>query len=53
VNPFAALEAARLTRLWNGTIPKCARFVEIGETHTTFLHPTKGWRRVSNKRLGL
>jgi hypothetical protein len=27
--------------------------IEIGETHTTYLHPTKGQRRVSNKRLGL
>ncbi len=44
---------ARLTALWNAHIPKCAVKVEHMPDHVRYLHPTKGWRRVSNKRLGL
>jgi hypothetical protein len=36
---------------WNAVIPKCALDAETGPTHTTYLHPRKGFRRVSNKRL--
>jgi hypothetical protein len=45
--------AVRSTILWNALIPKCALRPGIGETHVTYLHPTKGFRRVSNKRLGI
>lgn len=41
------------TNRWNALIPKCAINVKIGETHTTYIHPTKGRRVVNNKRLGL
>ena len=50
---FAALAAARRQALWNATVAERAIGAEIGATHTTYLHPTKGYRRVSNKRLGL
>ena len=39
--------------LWNATIPECAMRIEIGATHVTYLHPTKGLRRVHKRRLGL
>ena len=49
----ATFQSARLAALWNAIIPKVAMNVEIGATHTTYLHPTKGLRRVSNARLGI
>lgn len=52
LNVTAAM-IARRTTLWNGLIPRRATRVEIGLTHTRYLHPTKGWRKVSNSRLGL
>ena len=42
-----------LTALWNATIPKCALRIEIGRTHVSYLHPTKGFRRIHKRRLGL
>lgn len=42
-----------LTRLWNSLIPRRSVTVEHGPTHVRYLHPTKGWRRVANRRLGL
>jgi len=60
----AVAEAARLyqehiTRLWNRVIPKSA--VDIRRkptddnnwTYAEYLHPRKGWRRVSRKRMGI
>ena len=47
------LRINRQTKLWDMIIPKHANNVVIGDTYTTFIHPTKGHRRVSNKRLGL
>ncbi|BBF92657.1 hypothetical protein [Blastochloris tepida] len=50
------LEIAHGLRLWNSIIPKCAKNVGPDPKrpgHTRYLHPTKGWRSVSNKRLGL
>ncbi|MDR3488770.1 MAG: hypothetical protein P4M05_28185 [Bradyrhizobium sp.] len=50
---IAAMESDYRIWLWNQTIPKRAIHIEVGETHTTYVHPTKGPRRISNKRLGL
>jgi hypothetical protein len=36
----------------NKVIPQCALNTEIGPTGLRDLHPTKGWRRVSYRRLG-
>ncbi len=47
------LNARRRAQLWAATIPKCAMCVEIGPRTTKYLHPTKGWRTVSNRRLGI
>lgn len=38
---------------WNALIPKYAKCITIGDTHVHYLHPTKGWRFVSKRRLGL
>lgn len=45
--------AAHLTRLWQRLIPKSAVQVEMKDTFVRYLHPTKGWRYVSKRRLGL
>jgi hypothetical protein len=44
---------ARTTQNWNALIPKRAKCVEIVGGKVRYLHPTKGWRLVSLKRLGL
>lgn len=48
----AVLAAYRLER-WNALIPKKAFAVTFEKTCVTYLHPTKGRRRVANKRLAL
>jgi hypothetical protein len=53
----AAMHFARVTSVWDAHIPKCAKLIEHvppeKPTHVRYLHPTKGWRNVSYKRLGL
>lgn len=44
---------AHRTRLWNALVPRRAVRVETTLTGIRYLHPTKGWRHVSAKRLGL
>jgi len=44
---------ARLIAQWNALIPKCAKRIVHRPDGVLYLHPTKGWRRVSYKRLGL
>ncbi|WP_448955705.1 hypothetical protein [Labrys neptuniae] len=47
----AAAEAQR--RGWNSIVgPRCQYIREEG-THVVFLHPTKGYRRITKRRLGL
>lgn len=53
MHPAVAAEISHRTRLWNALIPRRACRVEPGRTHVRYLHPTKGWRRVANARLGL
>ncbi len=40
-------------RVWNGIVGKRLKFVREEEEHMLFLHPTKGFRRIRKKRLGL
>ena len=49
------LAMTRHTQAWNALIPKRAVRVEVdfSPTHVRYLHPTKGWRCVAKKRLGL
>jgi hypothetical protein len=50
----AHLYLAVTTRLWNALVPAHAKALDAwAETHVRYCHPTKGWRRVSKKRLGL
>lgn len=56
MNPQAAAEFARFATAlkiakWNAVIPKCALCVEEDGSSIKYLHPTKGWRWVSQKRL--
>lgn len=48
-----SLALARASALWNSVIPRRATHLEVGETHVRYLHPTKGWRLVHKRRLGL
>ena len=50
---FVAMRIERQTRLWNMTISKHATRFEFHPTHVRFLHATKGWRTIANRRLGL
>ena len=44
---------ARVDAAWNAIAPK--RIAQIRYEHDAIhvLHPTKGWRRISHKRLGI
>lgn len=46
---LTALQIAK----WNAIVPKSYIFQWEGSTHFVFLHPTKGFRPISKKRLGL
>jgi hypothetical protein len=37
---------------WNSLIPKHAVVVELVKSGVRWLHPTKGWKYVSARRLG-
>jgi hypothetical protein len=50
---FAELLVDLQTRKWNSLVPERYRFVRETETHFTFLHPTKGFRSISKRRLAL
>ena len=53
VSPLARLRTSLVTMRWSALIPARAVAVEIGATSTRYLHPTKGWRTVSHRRLGV
>jgi len=38
---------------WKSKIPASWRLVEVGDTHVHFMHPRKGHRKMSRKRLGI
>lgn len=42
-----------MTTHFNKFIPKCAVDLKIGATALSYLHPTRGWKRVSFKRMGI
>lgn len=52
-NRQAAVVVNHSLKLWNMLIPACALRPEVGPTHTTFAHPTKGPRSIANRRLGI
>lgn len=39
--------------LWNAIMPKRIARLRILADHVAVLHPTKGWRFVAKRRLGL
>ena len=41
------------TRKWNALVSKRLTFDRFTDTHAVFIHPTKGRRRISLKRLML
>jgi hypothetical protein len=56
MTPGAAAEFARFvnelkTAKWNAVIPKCAMHVQEDGSSIKYLHPTKGWRWVHQRRL--
>lgn len=54
-HPMVVETMARKTALWNQLIPP--RALGVRDTPNgraiEYLHPTKGWKRVSKRRLGL
>lgn len=42
-----------VTQRINAFVPRCAVDVRMTETHVEYLHPTRGWKRVSYKRIGV
>ena len=55
LDPVAFVEhmkSRRFTAAWNALAPKRIAAIRYGEDAIHVLHPTKGWRRLSHKRLG-
>lgn len=50
--PSAAFRA-RINAAWNAIAPKRIAATIYEEDAIRVLHPTKGWRRISHKRLGI
>lgn len=44
---------ARVDAAWNAIVPKRIAAIQYGEDAIHVLHPTKGWRRITHKRLGI
>lgn len=42
-----------VTRRLNAKIPRCAIDLRFEDTGVLYMHPRKGWKRVSYKRMGL
>ena len=52
-NSFAAQHAQRVTAAWDAIVPKRIAGIRYEADAIHVLHPTKGWRRISHKRLGI
>ncbi|WP_187275507.1 hypothetical protein [Methylobacterium sp. WL6] len=50
---LGALHAQRGTAAWNAIVPKRIAGIRYLADAIMVLHPTKGWRRISHKRLGI
>jgi hypothetical protein len=48
---FAQFIAQLETAKWNAVIPKCALHAKEDGSSIKYLHPTKGWRWVHQRRL--
>ena len=48
-----AVHTAASIALWNAIVPKRIAAVKYERDAVLVLHPTKGWRRISHKRLAL
>lgn len=44
---------ARIDAAWNAIAPKRIAAIHYGDDAIHVLHPTKGWRRITHKRLGI
>lgn len=53
VTEFLQRLAEAQRQAWNRWVPKCAVDVEMTPTHVRYLHPTRGWKRVSRRKVGL
>jgi hypothetical protein len=53
MTPLNALAMVARTQRWNALVNKKAIAVSFERTFVKYIHPTKGWRRVSNRRLGI
>lgn len=53
VHVQAAAHRARVDALWNLIAPKRIAAIRYLPDAIEVLHPTKGWRRISHKRLGI
>lgn len=51
--PAGEYTRASISYRWDQYIPKSAIRVSWTDDSVRYLHPTKGWRRISNRRLGL
>lgn len=49
----AQMQAQAVMTRWHRIIPPCAKNITFADTHVRYLHPTKGYRYVSKRRLGL
>jgi hypothetical protein len=53
MTPLNALAMVAQAQSWNALVNKKAIAVSFERTFVKYIHPTKGWRRVSNRRLGI
>ena len=50
---LTALHRARVDAAWNAIAPKRIAAIRYLAEAIEVLHPTKGWRRISHRRLGI
>lgn len=53
MSEFQWFKAAENIGKWNSVIPKRAMHIQEDGDSIKFLHPTKGWRWVHKRRVGL
>lgn len=53
IRNFAALHRERVDAAWNAIAPKRIAGIRYLADAIEVLHPTKGWRRISHRRLGI
>lgn len=53
LHDLTALHRARVDAAWNAIAPTRIAAIRYEADAIMVLHPTKGWRRISHKRLGI